>query len=127
LHQGSHTTNVSLTFTRSELQPGVISLGPRGSIHCGPECELLEGEIDKLIAEKRLHVILDISHVSTMDSAAIGSVVRSLKKLKAAGGDLRLASPTPVIARSLEQTKVNKIVKTFASTEEAARDFVPTA
>jgi anti-anti-sigma regulatory factor len=45
--------------------------------------------------------------------------------LKGAGGDLRLACAPPLIARSLEQTKVNKIVATYPTTAEAARDFAP--
>ncbi len=67
--------------------------------------------------------IFDLTAVTTMDSAAIGAVVRCFRKLKGLGGDLRLACAPPVIARSLEQTKVNKIVRTYLTTAEAARDF----
>lgn len=114
---------MSLVIHRSELEPGVMSLAIKGSVHCGQECSQLEGEIAKLIEEKTMHVILDLSGVGTMDSAAIGLVVSSLKKLKAQGGDLRLAAPPAVVAHSLEQTKVNKIVKTFSSVQEAAQNF----
>ncbi|PYU03454.1 MAG: hypothetical protein DMG34_13075 [Acidobacteria bacterium] len=114
---------LTLQFTRREIEPGMTALAITGSIHCGPECAQLESEVDKLIEEKQTRVILDLTAVTTMDSAAIGAVVRCFRKLKGLGGDLRLACARPVIARSLEQTKVNKIVRTYLTTAEAARDF----
>jgi anti-sigma B factor antagonist len=116
---------VTLHFKRNEIQPGLTALAIAGSIHCGPECVQLEAEVDSLIAEKQTRLIFDLTGVSTMDSAAIGVVVRCLKKLKSAGGDLRLACAPPIIARSLEQTKVNKIVATYRTIAEAAREFAP--
>src|SRR5436853_556094 len=99
-----------LQFTKRQIEPGITSLEIKGSIHCAPECSRLESEVDKLIEEKQTRLIFDLTHVTTMDSAAIGAMVRCLRKLKSIGGDLRLACAPPVIARSLEQTKVNKIV-----------------
>jgi anti-anti-sigma factor len=118
---------VALAFERTEIGPGLVALAVKGSIHCGPEVTQLEGEMDQLIVETRTRVILDLSSVAAMDSAAIGAVVRCLRKLKAAGGDLRLAGAQPLIARSLEQTKVNKIVATYASVSEAAASFATKA
>jgi len=114
---------LTLQFTKSEIEPGITALAITGSIHCGPECAQLESEVDRLIEEKQTRVILDLTAVTTMDSAAIGAVVRCFRKLKGLGGDLRLACAPPVIARSLEQTKVNKIVRTYLTTAEAARDL----
>ena len=117
------STSLKLQFARNQIEPGVTALAITGNIHCGPECSQLESEVDKLIEEKQTQLIFDLTHVSTMDSAAIGAVVRCLRKLKNIGGDLRLACAPPVIARNLEQTKVNKIVRTYSTTAEAARDF----
>jgi anti-sigma B factor antagonist len=114
---------VSLRFTKHELHPGVTVLAFKGSVHCGQECSALEAEVNSIIEEKQTRVIFDLSQVVTMDSAAIGTVVFCSKKLKNAGGGLRLASPPPLITRSLEQTKVNKIVPTFATVDEAAASF----
>ena len=118
---------VSVRFTKHELQSGVTVLAFKGSVHCGQECTQLEAEVNSLLEEKQIHVIFDLSEVVTMDSAAIGTVVFCSKKLRTAGGSLRLASPPPLIARSLEQTKVNKIVPTFATVDEAAANFAPPA
>jgi anti-anti-sigma factor len=114
---------VGLALARTELDGGLMVLAVKGSIHCGPEVNHLEAEVDQLITETRTRVILDLSGVVTMDSAAIGAVVRCLRKLKNAGGDLRLAAAPLLISRSLEQTKVNKIVATFGTVAEAAAGF----
>ena len=114
-----------MQLTRNQIGNGVTALAIGGSVHCGAECTHLESEVNALIQEKQTRLILDLSGVSSMDSAAIGAVVRCFRKLKAAGGDLRLASPPPVIARILEQTKVNKIVPTFPTVAEAAANFAP--
>ncbi len=88
---------------------------------------MLESEVNALVDEKQTRLILDLSDVSTMDSAAIGAVVRCFRKVKSVGGDLRLACAPAVIARILDQTKVNKIVPTFATVADAAASFAPSA
>ncbi len=116
-----------MQLTRNEIGDGMTAIAIAGSVHCGGECTLLESEVNSLIDEKQTRLILDLSAVSTMDSAAIGAVVRCFRKLKSVGGDLRLACAPPVIARILDQTKVNKIVPTFATVSDAAASFSPSA
>ena len=83
---------MSLEFTRRAIQPGLIALGIRGNIHCGPECARLEREVDGMIAARETRVILDMVGVTHVDSTAIGAIVRCLGKLKSAGGgSLRLS------------------------------------
>ena len=109
-----------MQLTRNEIGDGMTAIAIAGSVHCGSECTLLESQVDALIQEKQTRLIVDLTAVSTMDSAAIGSVVRCFRKLKSVGGDLRLACAPPVITRILDQTKVNKIVPTFATVADAA-------
>ncbi|HEY6129698.1 MAG TPA: STAS domain-containing protein [Candidatus Acidoferrum sp.] len=118
---------LTLQFARHEIGAGVTALAIKGSVHCGTECTQLESEVNGLLAEKQTRLILDLSAVTTMDSAAIGAIVRCFRKLKSVGGDLGLAAAPPVIARILDQTKVNKIVPTFASVADAAANFAASA
>jgi anti-anti-sigma factor len=116
-----------MQLSRNEIGNGITAIVIVGSVHCGTECTQLEHEVDALIQEKQTRLIVDLTAVSTMDSAAIGSVVRCFRKLKSVGGDLRLACAPAVIARILDQTKVNKIVPTFATMTDAAASFAPSA
>ena len=94
-----------MQLTRKEIGDGMTAIAIAGSVHCGAECTLLEHEVNSLVEEKQTRLILDLSAVSTMDSAAIGAVVRCFRKLKSVGGDLRLACAPPGIARILDRPK----------------------
>lgn len=114
-----------LEFTRRSLQPGITSLAIHGSIHCGPECARLEREVDGLIAEREIRVIFDMAGVTHADSAAIGSIVKCLTKLKRAGGALRIAAAHPMVDYSLKLTKVDRIIEMFPTADQAAQGFAP--
>ena len=112
-----------LQFTKRTLPPGISVLAMQGSIHCGPECARLEREVDELIGARQTLVIFDMAGVTHADSAAIGTIVRSLTKLKNAGGGLRIAAIQPMIDYSLKLTKVNKVIEIFPTVEQAAVGF----
>src|SRR6185369_6791386 len=116
-----------LEFRRHELGPGVAALEIKGNVHCGPECVRMEREVDALVKDNLTCVVFDLKSVTHMDSAAIGAIVRCHSKLKNAGGALRLASAQPMIAHSLQITKVDRIIKVFPTIPEGAQGFAPTA
>src|SRR5215813_1649869 len=110
-----------LQFLRHELGPGVATLEIKGNVHCGPECARLEREVDGLLKVKLTHIVFDLRGVTHMDSAAIGAIVRCHTKLKDAGGALRLASAQPMIAHSLQITKVDRIIEVFPTMPDATQ------
>jgi len=112
-----------LQFTTRKIRPGISSLEIKGSIHCGPECARLERQVDELIGARETRVIFDMAGVTHLDSAAIGSVVRCLTKLKNAGGGLRIASAQPMIDYSLKLTKLDRLLPSFKTVEEAVAGF----
>lgn len=112
-----------LDFTKRTVQPGVTVLAMSGSIHCGPECARLEREVDGLIAAHETRVIFDMAGLTHADSAAIGSIVRCLAKLKSAGGELRIAAAQSMIEHSLKLTKVDRVIEIFSTVEQAAQGF----
>jgi anti-anti-sigma factor len=114
-----------LQFFRHELGPGVATLEIKGNVHCGPECVRLEREVDALLKDKLTYIVFDLKSVTHMDSAAIGAIVRCHAKLKDAGGALRLASAQPMIAHSLQITKVDRIIEVFPTIPEATQNFAP--
>jgi anti-sigma B factor antagonist len=119
---------VILQITRRTIQPGMIALEIKGSIHSGPECSKLGEEVDKLIEARQTRVIFDMSGVTHADSAAIGAIVKCFTKLKAANGALRIASVQPMVDYSLKLTKVDRVIDIFPSVDQAAKGFsVPDA
>ncbi len=112
-----------LKFSKRELAPGLAALAIQGNIHCGPECARLEREVDGMIAARETRVIFDMSGVTHADSAAIGSIVRCLTKLRESGGGLRIAGAQSMIDYSLKLTKVDKIIGMFTTVEQASENF----
>ncbi len=112
-----------LNFTKRNLQPGVVALEIKGSMHTGPDCTRLMKEVDGLIANKETRVIFDLGGLTHADSAAIGAIVRCLTNLKKAGGALRMAAAHPMIVHSMHLTKVDKLIPMFPTVAEAAAEF----
>jgi anti-sigma B factor antagonist len=112
-----------LQFSTRKIQPGMSALEIKGSIHCGPECVRLERQVDDLIGARETRVIFDMAGVTHLDSAAIGAVVRCLTKLKKAGGGMCIASAQPMIDYSLKLTKLDKLIPSYKTVDEAAAGF----
>jgi anti-anti-sigma factor len=68
-------------------------------------------------------VIFDMAGVTHADSAAIGTIVRCLAKLRSAGGGRRIAAAQLMIDHSLKLTKVDKVIEIFSTVEQAAQGF----
>ena len=59
--------------------------------------------------EGRKKIVLDFSNVEYLSSAALGKLITMDKKVKAAGGKLRLCSIRPEIFEVFMITKLNKL------------------
>jgi anti-sigma B factor antagonist len=113
-------------ITRKEIIPGVIVLELKGQLQMGVECKRLELAMDDLLKEKQTRVILDLSQVIKVDSDGVGKIVNCLSRLKVAGGTLYLAGVSGMVAGILKLTKVDRLVKAYPTTQEAAQSFPAT-
>jgi len=70
-----------------------------------------------------LHIVLDLSQVEYMSSAGLREIVTSLKKVKRASGDLRLAQPSDRVREVLEMAGLDTIFRIFPSQSEAVGSY----
>jgi len=112
--------------TKHQVMPGVTALRMKGSIHTGPDCCRLEQEVTELIREGHKHVIFDVSALTHIDSAAIGSIIRCFSSLKKSQGDLRLAGASGMIEGTLKLTKVDRVISLFPNVAAASENFAIT-
>lgn len=77
---------------------------------------LLEAETSKRPAL----LIIEMSALRYMDSAALQEILRAHLALEAAGGQLALVSPHEVVARVLRMTEVDRVLPVYASVADAA-------
>jgi anti-anti-sigma factor len=70
----------------------------------------VDAYLDDALQAGERRVVIDLQHVAFIDSAGIGAIVRSLKRVRAADGELSLRSPSVVAQHALEISGVSELV-----------------
>ena len=95
----------------------------------------LKGEIDlhtcapfrdtlrELIDQKRYNIVIDLSEVPYLDSAALGVLVDAVRRVREFSGAIYLVAPTPFVRRAFDITRLIKIFQ-LCDTEEAALEMI---
>ena len=112
-----------LSVEKTRLEPDVTVLAVAGRISIGRSAQQLEWEMDELVKGNQNKVILDLAGVSHVDSTGIGIIVLCSGKLKAAGGELRVAGASGLVDQVLRLTKIDNIVRMFPTRADAAAGF----
>jgi anti-sigma B factor antagonist len=114
-----------MEFTKKEIRPGVVVVEMTGSIRIGPNCQEIEQVVDDLIRRHETQVIFDFSGVSFIDSSGIGTLVRSLTKLKKLGGTLRLTGVKGMVEGVFKLTQIDRVLDIYPTASEASQDLPP--
>jgi anti-sigma B factor antagonist len=114
-----------MEFIKKQIRPGVVVLEMTGSIRIGPNCQQIEQVVEELIRRQETCAVFDLSGVSFIDSSGIGTVVRSLTKLKKLGGTLRLTGVKGMVKGALELTQINRVIEIYPTASEASQDLPP--
>ncbi len=94
-----------------------------GKVVNGQESALLEEALKRGLREFT-RVVLNVGEVDYVDSSGMGLIVRFLWHTRTRGGDLRLAGPTPLVAKLLEMTKLSAVFRIYSSEEAAIVSFL---
>jgi anti-sigma B factor antagonist len=74
--------------------------------------------LTEIINAGNLLIVLDLTHVEFVDSSGLGAIVTGLKVL-GRRGDLALANVHADVKMMLSLTRMDRVFKVFASTDEA--------
>ncbi len=74
---------------------------------------------EKMANFNGMKVVLDLSSVSYIDSAGLGSLVAILKDARNAGKSFALAALKPNVKRIFEMTRLDKVFRIVDTPEEA--------
>lgn len=69
------------------------------------------------------YMVIDLSKCEFIDSTFLGAMVVSLKKITAAGGDMKLVGFKPAVHAMLELTRMFRVFETFSTVDEAIDSF----
>jgi anti-anti-sigma factor len=78
------------------------------------------GEVLSAEAAKKPRLLLvDVSGLTFIDSAALHEIVRAYRRLRADGGRLAIVSPSYAVDRILQLSALDQVIPVHASAEEA--------
>ncbi len=78
----------------------------------------LKDAVTAVLAAGQSRLLVDFAAVEFLDSTGLGVLVGGLKAARQAGGDLRLAAPTPQVLRLLRLTTLDRVFRIQASAGE---------
>jgi anti-anti-sigma factor len=81
--------------------------------------KILSADIDK----GSLRLIVDLTECEFIDSTFLGTLVVSLKKVSALGGDLRLVGFQPAVHSMFELTRMYRVFEAFPTKQAALESF----
>jgi anti-sigma B factor antagonist len=116
---------IQMQIKKRQIGPGIVVLEMTDRIASGRDCQRINEEVELLIRENQSRVIFDLSGVYYIDSAAVGTIVRSLCSLKNSGGTLRLAGARGMVQGVLKLTHVDRVIAIYPTTGEACQDGPP--
>ncbi len=109
-------TNLNMEF--KEVDDKLIVL-VRGDIDAYHSADFKKNLKEKIEAFSGKTVVLDLSEVSYIDSAGLGSLVAILKTARSLSKSFVLASLKPNVKRIFEMTRLDNVFKIVDTPEEA--------
>jgi anti-anti-sigma factor len=103
-------------------QKDVTIVAVNGSVDALTAPDLARAIVDE-IAKGRVNLVVDLTGVEFMSSAASRTLLGALKESRRQGGDLRLASTNPGIDRVLKMPGFHNIARVFTSYADAVASF----
>jgi anti-sigma B factor antagonist len=123
---------MSLELQQDEVE-GIIILILRGRLVAGEAVNALRDEIAKIVqgvntqdenqTNGAKNVILNLKHVTYIDSSGLGALIASHSTIRHNGGDLRLLQLSKRSAQLLILTKLTTVFQIFDDEEAAINSF----
>jgi anti-sigma B factor antagonist len=94
-----------------------------GRLVMGPELSRFGATLDELLGQSHNKIVLDLEEVPTIDSSAIGTLVRCLTSAKKSGGSIRLLKPTKFVVQTLKMVGLLNLFPTYEDLPQAVASF----
>lgn len=94
-----------------------------GQVELGGGSDKLEERLQELIAKGCLAILLECSRVDTIDSSAVGSLVRAYISLEKRGGKLKLLNISSVVRAAITLVGLSNTIEIFDDEASALASF----
>lgn len=102
---------------------GVTVFHLNGKIMGGPETQVMCDRLKALIAAGTQSLVMNFQNVRWINSTGVGTIIDCLTTLRNRGGDIRFANVHGATRHYFQLTKLETVVKVFASVDEAVASF----
>lgn len=105
------------------LDGDVLVMSIKGKLTGPPETDTLNERIQSKIVEDRLKIVLNLKNINWMSSLGVGALMRNLRAVRDAGGDLRLTGLSEKIKDIFQITKLIGVIQIFDNDMDAIESF----
>ena len=120
-HSAAHD-DASLSLTSRTDRGGYVIAALSGELGIASAPALREQLLSLLRAAS--HLIIDLSSVEDADASGLAVLVGSERRARLLGGSLRLAAPSPEVARVLSATGMNQHLDIYPTVRAAMGDVI---
>jgi anti-sigma B factor antagonist len=113
---------MSLTLTEKQTLTGVYVLETNGFVDTSTS-SLLEDVIRKFYESGKLKIVINFAGTEFVSSSGWGAIVGYLKRIRAGGGDIKLAAMIEKVDNVFKLMEFNNLIDSFPSVEEAVSSF----
>ena len=100
----------------------ILDLRGRATIDAG-ESELLDSQLQKLVAKGARKVLLDLADLTQIDSSGISVIVGTCVSLRRQGGDLRVLRPSGLVLEVFRVLRLQESIPSFEDEAQALASF----
>ena len=100
----------------------VVVVRPRGRLTAADAPEL-KSVLADLVAAGRTKVVVDLEETTFLDSSGLGALVTIAKRVREAGGQIRLAGLNDDLRSLFELTKLDTLFAIYPGVEEALQGY----
>ena len=100
----------------------ILSLTGRLELEDGDR--LFRDYVNRLVAEGRVKLVLDLKHVTRIDSAGLGMLISKYLSTRRGGGTIKLLNLTARSDHLLEITRLVTVFEIFDNEAEAVQSFL---
>jgi len=105
----------------------VVIVDLDGKLTAGLGDQLLRDTLNQLLADRHRKILVNLSHVSFIDSAGVGELVAGLRACQREGTALKVLNSSERVNSTLYLARLLPIFELYNSEKEALEKFAPSA
>jgi anti-sigma B factor antagonist len=107
-----------IEFAVETTAQGIGVVTPKGRLNMVSARRLKE-LLSELVSDGTSRIVVDMAETTFLDSSGLGALIAGLKSARQAGGDLRIARPTPSVQTVFQLTNLDKVLRARETVEGA--------